>query len=118
MTTITSENLMIIRELENAINQCCELLDKLSATCCMPSRSDTMNNLLIDFNNFKRETNTLTSNADSIEEVLNCVNNFGSIIGKLHVSCCTSTREKLYQKILSALNCVYIHLWRLKGIEH
>lgn len=118
MKMIASENLIILRELENAVSQCCTLLDKLSSTCCMPIRSDTMNRLLIDFNNFKHEINRLENNIDNIETAINHVSDFGGIIGQLHVSCCTATREKLYQKILSLLNGMYIKLWRLKGVEH
>ncbi|UVW35738.1 hypothetical protein NYF23_03770 [SAR92 clade bacterium H455] len=118
MKMIASENLIILRELENAINQCCELLDKLSSTCCMPTRSDTMNRLLIDFNNFKYEINRLENKMDNIEAAINRVGDLGGTIGQLHVSCCTATREKLYQKILSSLNGIYIKLWRLKGVEH
>jgi cytochrome c556 len=54
----------------------------------MPTRSKAMNKLLSDFSDFKRETNNLADNEEGVEDAINQVNNFGGVIGKLHVSCC------------------------------
>lgn len=118
MKLSTTEKTSIIQDLRKTIERCSDLLVKLSSTCCIPARSETMDSLLNDFSKFEHDTNSFTGNMQNIESAINRVNDFGSVIGKLHVSCCTATREKLYQEILSSLNNIYCDLWRMKGVNH
>jgi len=53
-----------------------------------------------------------------LDEGIEKVIDLGARIGALHVSCCTKTRERLYQKLLNSLNQVHNNFWALKGVSH
>ncbi len=107
-----------IERSRDALEDCGNALGRLSATCCVPGRSDKMNNafgLLRDaMYELQYGKKTPESLAGCMEHVAAC----GSQIGNLYVTCCTEVREPLYQRLLKQLNLAYNSLDTATGQGH
>jgi len=97
---------------------CREFLAKLSRTCCLKERSKSMNVLTSAFDTLNSKLENETQNTKSVDSLIDQIIEIGGKIGALHVSCCTKTREKLYQSLLHSLNEIHTHLWAMKGVSH
>jgi len=103
-----------IRSLEN----CGEALGRISASCCIPQRSNQMAGA---FDNLQKSLSELQHGPKSRDTLPGCLENIvecGSRIGKLYVTCCTETREPLYQQILKELNEAHGNVGRILGQSH
>ena len=107
---------ILINKSLKKVQQCEKILDEISSICCMPIRSKKMQETFESLENLKKklESNSEKLFPSSITEIENC----GSSIGKLYVSCCTEKRELLYQKLLKGLNEVHANVHRIMGIGH
>ncbi|MFT6632268.1 MAG: hypothetical protein ACJAS4_002231 [Bacteriovoracaceae bacterium] len=101
-----------MEKINNSINNCSKLLEKLSASCCQGQKSKRMNKLVDTL----KEISKL--NESGLDEIIQHVTECGGVIGELHVSCCVNGKEKVYREILSELNQVFVNAWKMKGIHH
>jgi len=97
---------------------CTDYLEKLSKTCCMKERSKSMLGLISQFKQLDQNLKNKQSDEAALNNAIEQVTVLGGSIGALHVSCCTKTRESLYQELLRSLNKVHTGLWVLKGVSH
>jgi len=82
----------------------------------MPVRSTKMQETFKGLENLSNQLK-----AASKESMSNCIGEIeqcGSQIGKLYVSCCTEKREPLYQQLLKQLNEVHTNVHRVMGTAH
>ncbi len=105
------------QKIQASLEECGALLGKLSATCCQPGKSQSMNNILSMFSAFSDRINQ-SSGLEVADNCINLVEKCGSSIGALYVSCCSPIREKIYQQILSELNGLFLLSWQIKGHSH
>jgi len=108
---------LLIQSLETT-NQCLATLVALSKTCCMPERSPHMREteeilkvLLIAIN---RSFSDIGQVDKCIEEIARC----GTKLGYLYATCCTPTREVMYQDMFRKLGTVHMAMWQLLGHSH
>lgn len=97
---------------------CDEIVNKLSATCCLSDRSIRMNELVSMLSKLAKAIASITKTDETNDAHITSVIEIGGIIGQLHVSCCSPTREELYQHLLKSLNNIHNDLWELKGVSH
>tara|TARA_R110000868_G_scaffold97027_3_gene266965 strand:+ start:506 stop:847 length:342 start_codon:yes stop_codon:yes gene_type:complete len=111
----TKHQTLIVAALEK-VQSCETILEKISSSCCMPIRSKKMQDTFKGLENLGNQLKEATeeSMSNSIVEIEQC----GSQIGKLYVSCCTEKREPLYQQLLKELNEVHNNVHRVKGTAH
>ncbi len=96
-----------IERSRNALEECGDTLGQLSATCCMPGRSEKMNTVFASLQKAHLELQNGGKTTDSIAVCREHVADCGIQIGNLYVTCCTGVREPLYQAILKQLNLAY-----------
>lgn len=89
-------------------------IGRLSATCCQPNKSESMQALLSSYQMVSQPSED-DSYADRLIEF---VENSGGIIGSMHVTCCTPDREVIYQRLLTKINQIFMLAWQLKGVSH
>ena len=103
-------------EIEACTKNCADVLEKLSATCCMPVRSERMASLTSSIQSIASsgaplsEQDELDRNITQVEQA----GKAGKAVGGLFVTCCAPNREKLYLKLIANLNAIHTSLWRLK----
>ncbi|SNZ01316.1 hypothetical protein [Flagellimonas pacifica] len=98
------------------IATCETTLEKLSATCCLPVRSKKMEDTFDSLNNLGSQLRT--ANKESISNCIVEIEECGSQIGKLYVSCCTERKEPLYQQLFKQLNEIHTNVHRILGTAH
>ncbi|WP_025663193.1 hypothetical protein [Aquimarina megaterium] len=97
--------------------QVCEItLEKISSTCCMPIRSEKIQDTFNCLNNLNNQLRV--GNKDTISNCIVHIEECGSLIGKLYVSCCTEKREPLYQELFKQLNEIHTNVHRIQGTAH
>ena len=101
-----------------ALNECHTLLEEISSTCCQPQRSPTLNQISKYIQYAIAKLEDIKAITDSFNIYIEQIETCGSWVGKLHVSCCTPTREPMYQKILKHLNLAHSKLQQLLGYTH
>jgi len=84
----------------------------------MKVRSKSMQGLISEFDDLNQNLFGGPANGFTLDKGIERIITLGSSIGALHVSCCTITREALYQKLLKSLNNIHIQLWAMKGVSH
>lgn len=87
-----------------SLEGCKKVLDQIAVTCCMPERSPQMKEASATLDEAVRIVRQYPANPSGLSQVLDCIADCGSRIGRLYVTCCTETREALYQRILGGLN--------------
>lgn len=92
------------------LKDCSETLEKISSTCCMPERSGQMTEAFHTLQRAVKEIGLGREKPERLNRGLEHITQLGSQIGKLYVSCCTETREPLYQHLLHQLNKVHERL--------
>ncbi len=93
-----------------ALEDCGDTLGRLSATCCVPGRSDKMNDTFAILRDAMHELQYGKKTPESLAGCKEHVAACGSQIGNLYVTCCTEVREPLYQRILKQLNLAHSSL--------
>jgi len=106
----------LIDALLKKIKQCESTLEKISTTCCMPIRSKKMQDTFLGFNHLSSLLKA--ANQESMKSSLAVIEQFGSQIGKLYVTCCTEKREPLYQQLLKQLNGIHTNIHKIMGTAH
>lgn len=105
------------QKIQVSLTECGALLGKLSATCCQPGKSQSMNDILSIFSTLSDRINQ-SSGLDVAETSIELSEKCGASIGALYVSCCSPRREKIYQQLLSKLNEIFLLSWQIKKLSH
>lgn len=106
----------LLESSKTILNNCVDSLNQITTTCCMPERSPKMQAAFDKLNGAQSLLNDRTQ--ASYKECQEQISQFGAAIGALYVSCCTDTREPLYQHILKQLNRVNNSLNTMLGLTH
>lgn len=101
-------------QIRNLIQDSNRLIGKLIASCCQPDRGEAMQALQQTLESMYKQEQIISS-VELADKYIEEVNACGAHVGRLYVSCCTPTREKIYQKLLKNMNDVFIGCWEIKG---
>lgn len=93
-----------------------QTLEKISSTCCLPMRSKKMQDTFQGLDNINQLLQDVSK--DSLLSVIEEIEQCGSQIGKLYVSCCTEQKEPLYHQLFKQLNEVNTNVYKMLGIGH
>jgi len=111
-------NSVLLDESKASIDKCGKLLKEISTTCCMPDRSTNMSVAFTSLDKLLVELDLSYTNNESIHNAINQIGNFGSLVGFLYSTCCTVSREPLYQKMYKEMNSAHGKLWQYLGHSH
>jgi len=100
----------------NSLQKCKNTLTEISKTCCMPERSPNIKEAQLVFDDLILTTKKIQTDKSNIEICINTLGGLGSKIGYLYATCCTATREPMYQSIFKELMHVHANMW--KGLGH
>jgi len=114
----TINNTIKFRNINESIEKCQKTLEKISTTCCMPERSKSMNEAFTKLDNLFSVIREAESNDKNIVSAIEGLGVFGSVMGRQYATCCTTTREPLYQAIFKELNIAHSYLWEILGVAH
>ncbi len=84
----------------------------------MPGRSPLMNTSFELMAKARAEIQQLDEQPSGFAFCCESLGEIGSQIGRLHVTCCTETRESMYQQILKQLNTAHENLNKAMGLSH
>ena len=101
-----------------SLEDCGEVLRKISETCCMPERSPKMKGMSAELQKARSEVQDGREKPEALLQCVETIAQCGSRIGILHVTCCTETREPLYQQILKGLNKAHEYLGKALRTGH
>ena len=115
-------NKILIDESKSSMDECSKLLNEISNTCCMPERSTNMTAAFNKIDNIVEELNLIHADNDdvtnSLENSITHIGSLGGMIGYLYATCCTTTREPLYQKMYKEMNSAHGKLSLYMGNSH
>ncbi len=111
-------NTTLLDESKIAINNCSQLLNEISTSCCMPERSPNMQQAFTQIDNIIKSLDLAPHSNDDVHNSIAGIGSFGSMIGFLYATCCTDTREPLYQKMYKEMNNAHGKLWQYMGHSH
>lgn len=111
-------NAVLLDESKTSINECGKLLKEISSTCCMPERSANMTDVFTKLDRILEDLEAAKTNSDSVQKSITGIGDFGSLTGYLYATCCTETREPLYQKMFKEMNVAHGKLWAYLGHSH
>ncbi len=103
---------------KNILERCQMTLTELSKTCCMPERSPNIDAAKLSIDNLISCTNNAVNNKDNANKCIDEIGQLGSKVGFLYATCCTDTREPLYQSIFKDLSVVHVNMWAVLGHGH
>jgi len=111
-------NTVLLDESKMAIIQCSEILKEISTSCCMPERSPKMTAVFSKIDNLIENLELSNIKTDNIHISIDEIGRIGSMIGFLYATCCTETREPLYQQMYKEMNIAHTKLWQYMGHSH
>jgi len=111
-------NPVLLEESKASINECGNLLKEISTTCCMPDRSINMSEAFTSLENILVELDLSYIKKENIHNAINQIGNLGSLVGYLYSTCCTTSREPLYQKMYKEMSSAHGKLWQYLGHSH
>ncbi len=112
------KNVALLDDAITALNNCRNTLANISETCCTPDRSPNMKEARLLLDNILSSTKESYKNEQSIHKCIEAIGSFGSKIGFLYATCCTSTREPMYQSIFTNLMLVHGNMYGVLGHSH
>lgn len=111
-------NKSLLDDSERRINECIGLLKEVSSSCCMPERSANMNEAFLKLDSILTELKLARDNEDNIQKSIHHIGELGKTVGFLFATCCTTTREPLYQNMYRIMNDVHGKLYSYLGHSH
>ncbi len=108
-----NDNARLFERSQRAIADGLATLDRIAETCCMPERSGEMTEASDRLRKAMEALERGRRNQDTLSESLENIAQCGSRIGRLYVTCCTETREPLYQQLLKQLNEAHGNVGRM-----
>jgi len=115
---MTKGNTVLLDESKIAIIQCKELLKEISTSCCMPERSSKMADVFTKIDNLLQNLGLSNLKTENIHNSIADIGHIGSMTGFLFATCCTETREPLYQQMYKEMNIAHTKLWQYMGHSH
>jgi len=109
---------VLLDESKLAIKECRSLLEEVSTSCCMPDRSPKMTEAFNQMDNIVLNLDLARQETESVNKAIADIGHLGSIVGFLYATCCTVTREPLYQKMYKEMNDAHGKLWQFLGHSH
>ena len=101
-----------------ALDDCDLALVKLNKTCCDPGRSPQMLELAETITRARRLVGAASSDTEAAPEAILHLEQAGSQVGRLQVTCCAENRMPLYVKILAGLTAAQLRLNAALGHGH
>lgn len=111
-------NITLLDESKTAINNCSQLLNEISTSCCMPEKSPNIQEAFIQIDDILQSIDLAHHNNENVHKSIANIGRFGNMIGFLYATCCTDTREPLYQKMYKEMNSAHGKLWQYIGHSH
>jgi len=108
----------LLDDSETKINECIGLLKEISNSCCMPERSTNMNEAFTKLDSILGELKSARNNIDNVHKSIYHIGDLGRSVGFLFATCCTASREPLYQKMYKIMNEVHSKLYLYLGHSH
>lgn len=115
---MTKGNTALLDESKFAIKECGKLLNEISTTCCMPERSPNMTEAFTQIDDILQKLDQAYHHDNNVHSSIAGIGKLGSMIGYLYSTCCTETRETLYQKMYKEMNNAHNKLWKYIGHSH
>ena len=101
-----------------ALKNCKKTLTRISKTCCMPERSPNMKEAQFSLDKLILITKKIESDKHNAYKCIEDIGALGRNMGYLNATCCTATREPMYQSIFKELMTVHANMWRVLGHSH
>ncbi len=101
-----------------ALQNCSDALTNISETCCMPERSPHMKEAQSLLDGVISAIKESYNNKQNAHKCIEGIGFFGSKIGFLYATCCTPTREPMYQSIFANLGVAHRNIWGVLGHSH
>jgi len=95
-----------------------QILTDISKTCCMPERSPNINEAKDLIDKLIAITREMNGEEHKVHRCIEDIGALGSKIGYLYATCCTETREPMYQGIFKDLMTINAGLWSTLGHSH
>jgi len=115
---MTKGNTVLLDESKMAMSECGKLLKEISTSCCMPERSPKMTEAFTQIDSILLNLDLAYHSSEDVHNSIENIGSFGSMIGFLYATCCTKTREPLYQKMYKEMNNAHGKLWQYMGHSH
>ena len=113
-----AQNFKLLEDSKGALVKCRKALEKISTTCCVAERSPNMNEAFIELDSIFQSIGHSSLDQKQYYSAIDGIGQFGSKIGWLYATCCSETREPMYQSIFKELNFAHANFWRILSIEH
>ena len=111
-------NTDLLNDSIQGLHNCKNTLKEIAKTCCMPERSPNMERIKLSLHDLIMTTSQIEQNTNNTHECIDSIGTLGSQIGFLYATCCTSTREPLYQSIFKELMLIHVTCGKLKVLLH
>ncbi len=115
---MSRNNTELLDDSIKALQDCSNILDNISETCCMPERSSNMKEAQSSLNKVISAAKESYNNKQHAQKCIESIGDFGSKIGFLNATCCTPTRELMYQSIFKNLVVAHGNMWEVLGHSH
>ncbi|VAW85148.1 hypothetical protein MNBD_GAMMA17-1765 [hydrothermal vent metagenome] len=103
------------------IHGCIEQLEALAKGCCVDGRRSTIKALVLDMQAYldtRLDTGTLAVGERDFDADVEQLSEWGAILGRLNVTCCTDQRAPHYRDAFDHLRAAYEQLMAAAGIGH
>lgn len=101
-----------------SLDEADEAVQQLHEKCCQPLRSPRMEALAATLGAARTRLDELDASTATAAEVIDVIEDAGSQIGRLQVTCCAPARNVLYSSTLQNLADVQRLLKRSFSLEH
>ncbi len=115
---MNNKHTILLSDSIGALENCKKTLTKISKTCCMPERSPNMKEAQLSFDKLILVANKIESDKNNAYKCIEDIGALGGKIGYLNATCCTATREPMYQSIFKDLMAVHANMWSVLGHSH
>ena len=112
------KNIELLDDSVKALQNCSNSLNKIAETCCAPERSPNMKEAQLLLDNIISVAKESYTNEQSAYKCIEYIGGLGSKIGFLYATCCTPTREPMYQSIFTNLILVHGNMYGVLGHSH
>ncbi|MCF6324810.1 MAG: hypothetical protein L3J89_10905 [Gammaproteobacteria bacterium] len=99
------------------VHDCVELLEVLAKGCCVDGRRSTIKALAMDMRVYL-DNRALTVGGRNLEADVEQLSEWGGILGRLNVTCCTDQRAPRYRDAFDCLRAAYEQLIVAAGMGH
>jgi len=112
------KNIELLDDSVKALQDCNNTLNNIAKTCCAPERSPNMKEAQLLLDNIISVVKESYTSEQNAYKCIEHIGNMGNKIGFLYATCCTETREPMYQSIFTNLILVHGNMHRILGHSH